>query len=134
MKLSEIKGERTFDVIADIIDPIANIAEDKECMKLFKKQKPPKGVDARAYAIKRLKKGVPALLRDHKGDIMAIMAAIEGVSVEEYAASLNLAKLTTDVIELATDEAFVDLFISAQKEEAGGTSTAAPETITEPGE
>ena len=28
MKLSDIKGERTLDVIADIIDPIANIAED----------------------------------------------------------------------------------------------------------
>ena len=26
MRLSDIKGERVFDVIADIIDPIANIA------------------------------------------------------------------------------------------------------------
>ena len=28
MRLSDIQGERVFDVIADIIDPIANIAED----------------------------------------------------------------------------------------------------------
>lgn len=29
MKLSDIKGERTLEVIADIINPIANIAEDE---------------------------------------------------------------------------------------------------------
>ena len=38
MKLSKIKGERVFDVIADIIDPIANIAEDKVAAALFQRQ------------------------------------------------------------------------------------------------
>jgi hypothetical protein len=41
MKLSKIKGERAFDVIADIIDPIANIAEDKVAAALFQRQKLP---------------------------------------------------------------------------------------------
>ena len=110
MKLSEIKGARTFDVIADIIEPIANIAEDSG--ELFKREKAPEGVDPRSIILKRLKANVPKLLKTHKADMIAIMAAIEGVSAAEYEASLNLAKLTKDCTELLTDEAFIALFAS----------------------
>lgn len=30
MKLSDVKGDRVIDVIADVIEPISNIAQDKE--------------------------------------------------------------------------------------------------------
>lgn len=129
MKLSDIKGERVFDVIADIIDPIANIAEDEEFKAIFKKVTPPKDVDKKAFAMqiaaKRLKKYAPALLRSHKGDVITIMASIEGVSPTEYAESLNLAKLMTDAAELVTDKAFLDLFTSPQPEEDAPASGAA---------
>lgn len=129
MKLSDIKGERVFDVIADIIDPIANIAEDNEFKAIFAKVTPPKDVDKKAFAMqiatKRLKKYAPALLRSHKGDVITIMASIEGVSPAEYAESLNLAKLMTDAAELVTDKAFLDLFTSPQPEEDAPASGAA---------
>ena len=38
MKLSDVKGERTIEVIAEIIDPIANIAEDEEASAMFKRE------------------------------------------------------------------------------------------------
>lgn len=120
MKLSEIKGARTFDVIADIIEPIANIAEDSG--ELFKREKAPEGVDPRSIILKRLKANVPKLLKKHKADMIAIMAAIEGVSAAEYEASLNLAKLTKDCTELLTDEAFIALFTSAQTESNSGSA------------
>lgn len=120
MKLSEIKGARTFDVIADIIEPIANIAEDSG--ELFKREKAPEGVDPRSIILKRLKANVPKLLKTHKADMIAIMAAIEGVSAAEYEASLNLAKLTKDCTELLTDEAFIALFTSAQTENSSGSA------------
>lgn len=120
MKLSEIKGARTFDVIADIIEPIANIAEDSG--ELFKREKAPEGVDPRSIILKRLKANVPKLLKTHKADMIAIMAAIEGVSAAEYEASLNLAKLTKDCTELLTDEAFIALFTSAQTESNSGSA------------
>lgn len=127
MKLSEVKGERTLDVIADIIEPIANIAEDEVAAELFKKKKPPKGVSAKKYAISRLKKSVPAIVRTHKNDLIAILAAIENVSATEYKESLNMAKIITDVTELLTDDEFVTLFISAQTGTDGGSSGSAPE-------
>lgn len=124
MKLSDIKGERTLDVIADIIDPIANIAEDEEASALFRKEKLPKGMTKKTFLLQRARKAVPALLKGHKGDIIAILSAIEGTTKEEYTASLNLVKLTKDAVELIRDEAFMTLFISAQ---TGGSSGSAPE-------
>ena len=44
MRLSDIKGERTLDVIAEIIEPIANIAEDEAAAELFRREKPPEGM------------------------------------------------------------------------------------------
>lgn len=130
MKLSEIKGERTLDVIADMIEPIANIAGDKDAAKLFKKEKAPEGVNPREFAINRLKKGIPSLLKGHKHDVVTILAAIEGISPAEYAESMNLAKLMKDCVDLVTDEEFADLFISAMPGDKN--SGSASQTIEAP--
>lgn len=122
MKLSEVKGKRTFDVIADVIEPVCNIAEDREAAALFRREKAPEGVEPRAFLLSRLKKSVPKLLKGHKTDAIAILAAIEGVTPEEYAGGLNLIKLTEDFIDLITDKAFIELFISAQSGTGSGSA------------
>lgn len=116
MKLSDVKGDRVLDVIADIIDPIANIAQDKDVAAMFKRKVVPDGMDARDFFAERMRKGMPALLKGHKRDIIAILAAIDGVTPEEYADTLDLAKLFIDAMELMTDEAFIG-FLSSQKTE-----------------
>lgn len=122
MRLSDIKGERTLDVIADVIDPIANIAEDSEAAALFKREKAPEGKSPRAFLIERLKKSVPKLMKSHKKDIITILSTIEGVSEKEYTENLDLVKLTKDAIDLITDKAFIELFISAQTENSSGSA------------
>lgn len=128
MRLSDIKGDRVFDVIADIIDPIANIASDETASALFKREKLPEGMTAKSFLLERSRKAVPALLKGHKGDIITVLATIEGVSSDDYMASLTLAKLMQDTAELLTDEAFGELFISAQ---SGTSSGSAQENIGE---
>ena len=128
MRLSDIKGDRVFDVIADIIDPIANIASDETASALFKREKLPEGLTAKAFLLERARKAVPALLKGHKGDIITVLATIEGISADDYRASLTLAKLIQDTAELLTDEAFGELFISAQ---SGTSSVSAQENIGE---
>lgn len=118
MKLSEVKGDRVLDVIADVIDPIANIAQDKDVVAMFKREAVPEGMEAHEFFAARMRKSVPALLKGHKSDIIAILAAIEGVAPEQYEASLNLAKLFTDVMELLTDDAFVNFLSSSETETA----------------
>ena len=122
MRLSDIKGDRTLEVIADIIDPIANIAEDEEASSMFKREKLPDGMTAKKFLMKRVRKSLPVLLKGHKADIIAILSAIEGVSAEEYAGALNLVKLVKDFTDLLTDEAFMQLFISAQSENNSGSA------------
>lgn len=113
MKLSDIKGDRVLDVIADIIDPIANIVQDKDVAAMFERKAVPEGMDARDFFAERMCKGLPILLKGHKADIIAVMAAIEGVAPEQYAESLDLPKLLTDVMELVTDDALLDFLSSS---------------------
>lgn len=127
MRLSDIQGERVFDVIADIIDPIANIAEDDAASALFKREKLPEGMTAKEFMTQRARKALPALLKGHKGDIIAILASIEGVSEEQYKSELNLVKLMQDATELLTDEAFGVLFISAQSGKTSGSAQGTTE-------
>lgn len=127
MKLSDIQGERVFDVIADIINPIANIAEDDTASALFKRDKLPEGMTAKAFLIQRARKSLPALFKGHKGDIIAILAAIGGVSEEQYKRELNPIKLMQDATELLTDEAFGVLFISAQSKTSSGSAQESTE-------
>ena len=122
MRLSDIKGDRTLEVIAEIIDPIANIAEDEEASSMFKREKLPDGMTAKNFLLKRIRKSLPVLLKCHKADIIAILSAIEGVSAEEYNGSLNLVKLIKDCNDLLTDEVFMQLFISAQSENKSGSA------------
>ena len=125
MKLSDIKGDRVLDVIADLIDPIANMVQDKDVAAMFKREAVPDGMKARDFFAKRMRKGLPVLLKSHKADIIAIMAAIEGVTPEQYAASLNFPKLFTDVMELVTDDAFLDFLSSSETgKDAGAPGSA----------
>ena len=130
MKLSNVKGERTFDVIADIIVPIANIAEDKVAAELFTRKQLPKGMTANAFMLKRLKAAVPQLIKGHKADLIAILSTIEGVSESDYEADLNLVKLINDCTELLMDDTFNALFISAQT--GDDSSGSAPESTEAP--
>lgn len=120
MKLSDIKGDRVLDVIADIIDPIANMMQDKDVSAMFKREAVPDGMGARDFFAQRMRKGLPVLLRGHKADVIAVMAAIEGVTPEQYAASLDFPKLFTDVMELVTDDALLDFLSSSETERGAG--------------
>ena len=110
MKLSDIKGERAIEVIADLIEPIANIASDKECADLFS-VKPVNGEDKNVTARKHLVKKVPLLLKTHKHDVIQVIATIDGKSVEE----MNLFSITAALIGIVQDEALIELFTSAAR-------------------
>ena len=122
MRLSDIKGDRTLEVIAEIIAPIANIAEDEEASAMFKREKLPDGMTAKKFLMKRVRKSLPVLLKGHKEDIILILSAIDGSDPMEYSRTLNLVKLVKDCTDLLTDEVFMQLFISAQSENSSGSA------------
>lgn len=113
MRLSDVKGERTFEVVADIIEPVYAIAQDKAVADVLGPKPCPEGEDPREFTARRLVAGVPKLLKAHKAELIAIIAAIEGVSADEYAETLDLAKLVASLTELVTDPALMGFLASA---------------------
>lgn len=99
MRLSQVKGDRCFEVIADVIEPLTAIAQDEHAKAVFAGDQ--KGL------MTRIVKHAPHIIKGHKDDLVAVMAAIEGVTAEEYAEGLTMAKLLKDVYELLTDEELV---------------------------
>lgn len=122
MRLSNVKGERTFDVIADLIDPIYNIAMDPEAAVMFKREKLPEGMTTKEFMAGKIRKSLPTLLKTHKEDLVTILAAIEGVTPKQYEKKLNMGVLVRDVIDLLSDDGFSDLFTSAQTETSSGSA------------
>ncbi|MFA5424841.1 MAG: hypothetical protein WC374_13385 [Phycisphaerae bacterium] len=108
MKLSEIRGERAIEVIADLIEPIANIASDPKCGDLFK-GKVKDGETPREAGIRNLKEKVPYLLRTHKHSIVSILGTLNDVPVK----SLNLFSITKGILDLFNDKELIELFTSA---------------------
>ena len=110
MKLSDVKGERVFDVIADIIDPIATIAADEESAKLFRRDKCPDGMQPWQFFLQKVKESLPTLVRRHRSELVAILATIKDVDPDEYVRDLTFASLFADLTELVTDAEFVSFF------------------------
>lgn len=92
-KLSEIKGDEAFDVIADLLEPISIIFTDEDVAK----------------EESRLKK-VSIALKKHKNEIISMLAILEGTTPEKYAETVNLATLPKAVMDLFSDEDLSILF------------------------
>ena len=110
MRLSDVKGERVFDVIADIIDPIIVIASDEDSAKLFHRDPCPDGMEPWQFFLQKVRDSLPTLVRNHRGELVTILSAIKGVSAEEYVKDLTFANLLTDITELVTDAEFRSFF------------------------
>ena len=100
MRLSDFKGEAALDVLADIIEPLANILSDKEIQALSKQENTP--------VIAMVK---PAI-KNHKHDLIVILARLDEKPVDEYEKSMNLFTLPKQVLELLNDPEVQSLFQS----------------------
>lgn len=120
MKLSDIKGDRSIEVLADLIEPVCNIAAD-ESITLFRRAELPEGMTPKEFAFKRIKEQIPALLKNHKTDICQVFSILKGVTLEEYLEALNMAALMFDITELVSDDEFLGFFSSAQSQTSSGS-------------
>ena len=107
MKLSEFRGEAALDAMADLIDPLTEIASDKILVGLLRKKNM---VDA-------IKLG----LRNHKKAILAILAILNQQDVETY--NPSLAEIPKMLLDLLNDKELLDLFQS-QAETTEKTSSS----------
>lgn len=107
MKLSEVKGERAIVVIADLIEPITNIAANRDKIKIDDVE-PIEGESPRDTAIRNLKVQIPVILRENKTDLLSIISIITGEDPQE----MTLPQIMKETIDLLNDKDFADLFLS----------------------
>ncbi len=96
MKLKDIQGDKALDTIADMLDPIAHIMADDELMNIAKSGQ-------------RLK-AVQCAIKNHKEDIVTILALLDGEDPKTY--KVNLLTLPMKLKELMADEDLQGLFQS----------------------
>lgn len=103
MKLSEIKGDKAFDVIEKLIEPIAKIAGDKRVMNDFRTK--PKLIVAKN------------IVKNHRSSIVEVLAALDFKTPEEYMETVTLLSLPKQIIELFNDPEIIELFESQSQTE-----------------
>lgn len=112
-KLADIRGEDALDVLADILEPAAEIMTDDEFKRLMR-------------ANKKLK-AIKVALKQHKFAVLTILAVMDGEDVSTY--SPGLAVLPIKLLELLNDPDMIQVFYSQSPNEDGKTSGSATVTI-----
>jgi len=117
MKLSEIKGEKALDVLADIIEPVANIMADGKVEKIYNSNQP------------RIKL-VQHILKHNKKDVITILAILDGENPKTYAEKVTVTTLPMKLLELINDQDLIAVFRS-QGQTAEQTSSGSVTENTE---
>lgn len=112
MKLSEVKGVKNLEIVADIIEPLGNIATDDRYKGMFP-LKPIAEEDVKTSAMKFVLKEIPYLLKNHQRDVAQILATIAGTPVKE----MTIVSIIKGVKDIWNDDALVGLFTSAAQSE-----------------
>lgn len=108
MKLSDFKGEEAIEVLADIIEPISNIATDEQVKEAFRANSKMKVAQA--------------ILRNHPKEIIEVLARLDNKTVEEY--EVTLFTLPMKLLEILNDKELTSLFQS--QEQTGGATSSTP--------
>lgn len=118
MKLSEIKGEKALDVIADLIEPVSAMVMDAGFKDIAKS-------DNKMEIIKYL-------LKAHKKEVLLILALINDENPETY--EPTLIQLPMMVMELFDDPDVMSLFGLQDQSKEVASSGPAMENIEAPKE
>ena len=104
MKLSDIKGEKSLDVMADAMELAELIADDKRFKALMDDMKDAQNEESSGELWRVFCRHLPHILRDerYKSRIVSILAAASGVTVEEYAEN---GPIIADCMELLSSDA-----------------------------
>ena len=109
MKISEMNNEQAADAMIKLAEPISHLMEDEATMNLLREmQNGQKGEGGVAYFGRMLPKIVPFLMKDHKNDVFAIVAALTLRPVSAVG-KMNFMQTVREIRE-SIDEDFLGFF------------------------
>lgn len=105
--INDIKGEKSFDVLADVMDITFTLAEDENVMKFVNRgESIPEGEDATEWGVKMIKECVPKMIREHKDALASLIAISKDMTKAKYLKEVTPQELWRDVIALFNDSTF----------------------------
>lgn len=113
-KLSDLSTDECLDVLCEITPHVASIVADEEIMAAIGKAAPKKDLTSAGVmmtAVSRLTKCIPLLVKTHRDDVYAILAAVGGMTVEEIAKQNTIITLT-QIRAVCKDKELLDFFKS----------------------
>lgn len=106
--LDDIKGERSFDVLADVMEIMFTLADDPNVMRFAKRgENVPEGEDATEWGLKMVKECVPAMIRDHRDALASVIALSQGTTKAKYLKEVTPKQLWNDVFAIFNDSVLV---------------------------
>lgn len=109
-KISEYINGEALDLLADIIEPAAAIFSDKNIAELMRGEKKMAAVSA--------------AIKNHKQEVIKILARLNDTPVEEY--KCNIFSLPTTLLEILNDEGLLAFFTASVRKStktSGGNAT-----------
>lgn len=118
MRLSDFEEERALDLLADLIEPAAEIMNDQKVVGIVRSGKPV------LYAVKEI-------LKSHKEAAMQIVAAIHGTTPDKV--KFNVLTLAKDILELMNDPELLQVFTYQSQTDQEISSGSAMENTEDSG-
>ena len=115
MKLSDIKGEKAIEVLADLLEPVTEIMADKEVVALVRSGQKVKGISA--------------ALKNHKKACLTILALTDGEDPATY--SPSILSIPMKGLELLNDPELISLFSSQSQKDKTFSGSATENTGAE---
>lgn len=112
MKLSELKGEKALEVLAEVIEPAMRIMKDKAVVSAAQ--------EGNTAGV------VKAMCKNHAKDVIHILAIMEEQDPATY--EVGLLTLPAKLVQLLTDPEVQSLFISPGQNTASNNSGSASES------
>lgn len=128
MRLSEMTGTQGLEMIGDLLVPIGEIAMDTEAMQSILIMQYAEGDSTLKQIQRGIKNGLGNTIKKHSASIVAILACVNGKSVEEYDANAGFMQLVKDLVDLVNDPVLNGLFLSAQTSENDESCGSAQES------
>lgn len=131
MALEALRGEAALDALAELIDPVFEIAQDEALSSIFKHAE-----GGTAEMAERLRKAAPQLIKAHKGALVQVMAATQGKTAEEVVENMTVFSLPVWLVSALNDPVLLGFLgslgetaetVRAQPFGSPSESTEAPE-------
>lgn len=114
MKLSDYKNEDALDLLADLLDPVSDIMNDKGLQEIALQNG-----DKMAIA--------KYVLKNKQQQVVQILARMENKDVKDYSATLT--EMFAQLLDVMNDKIMTDFFASQAQKIAGASSVSAMANI-----